>query len=128
MIVRIKTLGVGKDLKMKKIIGIFLVVCFVLSVTAAAASAGTVSAKKVTKDGDGRFMKSHDKGKNIHFFKNKYYCWVWVPAHCTFKMVKMYKYDYRRHCMIVFYKPVKFCIPGHWELKLVKHHRGMFSF
>gem|GEM_PF-2566206 len=123
-------MGVDQSLKMKKIIGVFLAVCFVLSVTAAAASAGGADQnkyrdKKIINDGNTKSLKN-DKGKNIHNWKQKFWIWVWVPGHYEFKVIKMGGYD-KHHHRTVIKKVIRIWIPGQWELKLLKCNHGIFS-
>lgn len=96
---------------MKKIIGIFLAVCFVLSVTAAAASAGyDNNYKKDKKDN----YKKYDKkdGKD-----NKKYKKNWVKGHSEKKKVKYYqkKWVGFRYIQVVYYKIIMIWIPGFWS-------------
>lgn len=109
--------------KMKKILGILLAVCFLLSVTAASASAGGADygGKKVVNDGYSKSLK-HDYGKNIHNWKNKLWMWVWVPGYSEKKVIKTVKKVHHR--VIVVKKVIKIWIPGHWELKLFKYNQG----
>jgi hypothetical protein len=120
---------------MKKILGILLAVCFVLSVTAASASASGADyggkkvandgySKKVVNDGYSKSLK-HDQGKNIHQWKNKLWMWVWVPGHFDKKVIKTVKIVH--HKKIVIKKVIKIWIPGHWELELFKCNKGMFN-
>jgi len=84
--------------KRTKILSILLAVCFLLSVTAAAASAHAdndkmkfdklVKSKKVVKD---KSKPTLDKGKKAHFWNNKMWMWVWVPKHCEYKVIKTVK-------------------------------------
>lgn len=95
---------------MKKIIGIFLAVCFVLSVTAAAASAGyDNNYKKDKKDN----YKKYDKkdGKDKKYKKN------WVKGHSEKKKVKYYqkKWVGFRYIQVVYYKIIMIWIPGFWS-------------
>jgi len=105
--------------KMKKILGILLVVCFVLSVTAASASASVADhgGKKVANDGYSKSIKQ-DQGKNIHQWKNNYWMWIWVPGHFEKTVIKTIKIVH--HQKIVIKKVIKIWIPGHWKLELFK--------
>lgn len=109
---------------MRKMIGIFLAVCFVLSVTAAAASAGGADnqfKKKVVNDGNTKSLKN-DYGKHLHSWKNKFWMWIWVPGHYETKVIKMVKKVH--HKKVVIKKVIKIWIPGHWELKIFKYNQG----
>ena len=129
--------------KMTKILGILLAVCFVLSVTAAAASAGVAdgqgqkknndqmsfNGKKVIKhDGKEKSLKQ-DGGRNAHFWNNKMWMWVWVPKHCENKVIKTVKIvkEHGKQKKIVVKKVVKVCKPAHWELKFFKFNNNIFN-
>jgi hypothetical protein len=101
---------------MKKILGILLALCFVLSVTAASAAAGEDhNYKKDKKDDYKKELKGEGKGKYGH----KYIKWIWVPGHFEKKVIK--KVIYKHHQKIVIKKIVKIWIPGHWVPKIMYH-------
>ena len=110
---------------MKKILGILLALCFVLSVTAAAASAGPASEynKKDVKDKnfknghDKNFKNGHDK-KDRHDNRGKWNRGKWIAGHYEKKVVKTVVY--KHHQKIVLKKVIKVWVPGHW-VKI--HHR-----
>ena len=103
--------------KMKKILGILLALCFVLSVTAAAASANGNDEPKFgdhkPKFGDHKQKFGDHKQKFDRYNKGK-----WIPGHYETKVVK--KVVYKHHQKIVIKKIIKVWVSGHW----VKfHHR-----
>ena len=87
-------------MNMKKMLGILLALCFVVSVTAGAAAAAP---------GYGQKDKKHDE----KCFKK-----VWVKGHVEFK--KVTKVIEKHHKKIIVTKIVKKWVPGHW--KIVKVH------
>jgi Ni/Co efflux regulator RcnB len=97
-------------LKMKKILGILLALCFVLSVTAGAASAYDKDKNFGDKDKDKNF--GHD-GKDKKYDDHKKFKKVWIRGHFETKIVKkvVFKHGHR----IVIKKVIKIFIPGHWE-------------
>jgi Ni/Co efflux regulator RcnB len=108
--------------KMKKILGILLALCFVLSVTAGAASANGNDRSKFgdhkqkfddhKQKFDGHKQKFGDyKQKFDRYNKGK-----WVPGHYEVKIVK--KVVYKHHKKFVIVEKIKVWIPGHW----VKFH------
>ena len=109
--------------KMKKILGILLALCFVLSVTAGAASAG--EHKDYKKDDHKDYKKDGHKDykKNDHK-DHKKFIKVWVPGHVEKKVVK--DVIYKHHKKIVVKKIIKKWVPGHWKYKEVSHrnHHG----
>ena len=93
-------------LKMKKILGILLALCFVLSVTAGAASA---YGDNDHSDKDKKYDDHHKKYDDHH----KKFKKVWIRGHFETKIVKkvVFKHGHR----IVIKKVIKIFIPGHWE-------------
>jgi len=97
-------------MNMKKILGILLALCFVVSVTAGAAAAAP-------GNGPGKDKKHDDK-----CFKK-----VWVKGHYEYK--KVTKVIEKHHKKIIVTKIVKKWVKGHWKLIKVKcpapkHHQN----
>jgi len=92
-------------MQMKKIIGILLAMCFVLSVTAAAVSA---------HPGDDHNYRGHGNhwndwnGHNGGHHNGGHY----VPGHFETKIIK--NVVYKHHEKIVIKKIIKVWVPGHW--------------
>ncbi|WP_157860167.1 hypothetical protein [Methanosarcina acetivorans] len=99
-------------MKMKKIIGIFLAVCFVLSVTAAAASAGGSGYKGYDKKGDNYKKYDYKDGK-----KHKEYKKSWVKGHSEKRKVGYYqkKWTGYKYIQVIYYKIIMVWIPGFWS-------------
>jgi len=108
-------------LKMKKILSILLMLIFVTSVTAAAASAhedkyvGHKDVKKVVVIE--KKFNHHNKFDN-HKRHQEFNRGHWVPGHYETKIVK--KVVYRHHQKIVIKQITKVWVPGHW---VQTHHR-----
>lgn len=109
-------------MQIKKILGILLAFCFLMSVTVAAVSAEPqkIVEKKDPMDKDKNRDRDKDRDKNI----DKYHRGKWVPGHWEIKFVKTIvkqKVFVNHHWKIitkVVYKPVKVWVPG----KMVYSH------
>ncbi len=97
--------GVNKVLKMRKILGILLGVCFLLSVTAAAVSAAPF---------DGKIgCNNHNDGKkkfDNHYGKKKYF----MKGHWGYKRVKHNK---DKHHQTFWYRNEGYWVPGYYYWK-----------
>ena len=106
---------------MKKILGILLALCFVLSVTAASAAAsdnnnfGDHGKKNNDRDkfNDKKDVKKFNDKKDRHNNRGK-----WIAGHYEKKVVK--HVVYKHHQKIVIKKVIKVWVPGHW---VQIHHR-----
>ena len=122
-------------MQIKKILGILLAFCFLMSVTAAAVSAAPDNVvktdkdkQKINDDKDKNKDKDKDKDKNKDKDRDKnidkYHRGKWVPGHWEIKFVKTIvkqKVFVDHHWKIitkVVYKPVKVWVPG----KMVYSH------
>jgi hypothetical protein len=99
-------------MNMKKILGILLALCFLVSVTGAASAADFKGPKEEKK-----FDKHNDK-----CFKK-----VWVKGHLEFKKVTKFikvKDGHHGFKVIKINKIVKTWVPGHWKIVKVpcKHY------
>ncbi|WP_292388597.1 hypothetical protein, partial [Methanosarcina sp. UBA5] len=94
-------------LKMKKILGILLAFCFVLSVTAAAASAAPDNNRYNDKNKYNDNNKYNDKHK--YNDNNKYN--------------DKHKYDNKNKYNDNHYGKKKYQMKGHWGYKKVKHNK-----
>jgi Ni/Co efflux regulator RcnB len=103
---------------MKKTLGILLAVCFVLSVTAAAASAGASDYRDNDKKVDDHKDKKDYKDKKVDKKdkKDKKAKKVWMKGHSQKKKVPHYQRMKigMRYIQIVIYKIIMVWIPGNW--------------
>ncbi|MDR7664507.1 hypothetical protein RG963_01655 [Methanosarcina sp. Z-7115] len=110
-------------LKMKKILGILLAFCFVMSVTAAAVSAAPFDSKNVYNnhnDGNKKYdnhdgnkkYDNHDGNKKYdnHYGKKKYQ----MKGHWGYKKVKHNK---DKHHKSFWYSNDRYWIPAYWYWK-----------
>jgi|SRR5664280_1081048 Ni/Co efflux regulator RcnB len=127
-------------MQMKKILGILLAVCFLMSVTAAAVSAGPVAEFKKNDDGHGKKVddkkKDDDKAKKDREDKarkdredkarkdkdKKFNKGKWIRGHFETKVVKKFIGFGKHHKPIYKYKLIKFWVPGHF-VKFNNFHR-----
>ena len=113
---------------MKKILGILLALCFVLSVTAASAAASgnhdVVDHNKKHDDRNDKKFDNHRDGKKFndkkdrHDNRGKWNRGKWIAGHYEKKVVKTVVY--KHHQKIVIKKVIKVWVPGHW---VQIHHR-----
>lgn len=97
---------------MKKILGILLAVCFVLSVTAAAASAGSSPSEKNNVN-DHNQKDGYKEKKDSYKETSKK---TWMKGHTEKKNVKHFekKKVGQKYVTTVVYKIIYVWIPGYW--------------
>ncbi|RPJ79552.1 MAG: hypothetical protein EHM20_01075 [Alphaproteobacteria bacterium] len=91
-------------MNMKKILGVLLAFCFVMSVTVATAAAADPGWGKGKKEDD-KWDKEKQKFKIV-------YKWKKIPGHWENKVVK--KVVYKNHQKFVIKKVIKVWIPEKW--------------
>ena len=107
---------------MKKILGILLALCFVLSVTVAAVSAAPSDGKNGYNNHDGKNKYDNHDGKNKydnhygknkydnHYGKKKYH----MKGHWGYKHIRHNKDRYHKS---VWYSNERYWIPAYWYWK-----------
>jgi Ni/Co efflux regulator RcnB len=93
-------------MQMKRILGILLAFCFLMSVTAAAVSAGD---NRMINDHN-KPVKDHDKDKHKNFMKGHKH---FVKGHWETKLVKKFV-GFRHGKPVYVYKLVKVFVPAKW--------------
>ena len=107
-------------MQMKKILGILLAFCFVMSVTAATAAADNNNNWGKDKKDNKNWTTDHEQKFKI------VYKMVKVPGHWDKKVVK--EVVYKNHQKIVIKKVIKVWVPAKWIMVpvkvLVNNHHG----